>query len=135
RLVRDARQSREVARRPLPEAARQHQLGPVPPRATGGPVLGPSVAANSMSHTPYKPISYQPTEGMSYDPEETKYWDASALQQEVTRGFELCHGCRMCFKYCDSFPILFDLVDRLHDADVRRITEPETEKVMDACFQ
>ena len=88
-----------------------------------------------MSSTHDKPISYQPTEGMSYDPEEPKYWDEHALQQEVTRAFELCHGCRMCFKYCDSFPTLFDLIDKKHDGDVTRLTRAESDRVMDACFQ
>jgi Fe-S oxidoreductase len=88
-----------------------------------------------MSTTHDKPISYKPTDGLSYDPEEPKYWDAALLQKEVTRAFELCHGCRMCFKYCDSFPILFDLVDKRHDGDVARVSGPETDRVMDACFQ
>jgi Fe-S oxidoreductase len=82
-----------------------------------------------------KPVSYQPTDGLSYDPEEARYWDAAGLQKEVTRTFEVCHGCRMCFKYCDSFPILFDLIDKRHDGDVRKLTAPETDRVMDACFQ
>ena len=82
-----------------------------------------------------KPVSYQPTDGLSYDPEEALYWDAAGLQGEVTRTFEVCHGCRMCFKYCDSFPILFDLIDKKHDGDVRKLTAPETDRVMDACFQ
>ena len=88
-----------------------------------------------MSTSAHKNISYQPTEGLSYDPEEPKYWDARALQQEVTRGFELCHGCRMCFKYCDSFPTLFSLIDEKHDGDVTRLSAAETDRVMDACFQ
>jgi len=41
----------------------------------------------------------------------------------------------MCFKYCDSFPILFDLIDKKHDGDVRKLTAPETDRVIDACFQ
>ncbi len=82
-----------------------------------------------------KPVSYQPTDGLSYDPDEARYWDAAGLQKEVTRTFEVCHGCRMCFKYCDSFPILFDLIDKKHDGDVRKLTTPETDRVMDACFQ
>ena len=82
-----------------------------------------------------KPVSYQPTDGLSYDPDEARYWDAAGLQKEVTRTFEVCHGCRMCFKYCDSFPILFDLIDKKHDGDVRKLTAPETDRVMDACFQ
>ncbi len=81
------------------------------------------------------PISYKPTAGLSYDPDEPKYWDGQALQQELLRAFELCAGCRMCFKYCDSFPILFELIDRSHGGDVRRVSAAETERVMDACFQ
>ncbi|HXK09645.1 MAG TPA: heterodisulfide reductase-related iron-sulfur binding cluster [Vicinamibacteria bacterium] len=88
-----------------------------------------------MATTHDKPISYKPTDGLSYDPEEPKYWEPAALQKEVTRGFELCHGCRMCFKYCDAFPILFDLIDNRHEGDVARITSSETDRVMDACFQ
>ncbi|HVO13535.1 MAG TPA: heterodisulfide reductase-related iron-sulfur binding cluster [Vicinamibacteria bacterium] len=88
-----------------------------------------------MASTTAKPISYKPTDGLSYDPEDPRYWEEAALAGEVTRAFELCHGCRMCFKYCDSFPILFDLVDRKHDGDVTRITAGETDRVMDACFQ
>jgi Fe-S oxidoreductase len=86
--------------------------------------------------TPHdKPISYKPTDGLSYDPDEPKYWDKGALDKEVTRAFELCHGCRMCFKYCDSFPILFDFIDKKHDGDVTKITAAEADRVMDACFQ
>jgi Fe-S oxidoreductase len=89
-----------------------------------------------MTTTPTdKPVSYQPTDGLSYDPEEPRYWDSEGLRQEVTRTFEVCNGCRMCFKYCDSFPILFDLVDKKHAGDVRKLGEAETERVMDACFQ
>jgi len=88
-----------------------------------------------MATTHDKPISYKPTDGLSYDPDEPRYWQEGALAKEVTRGFELCGGCRMCFKYCDSFPILFDLIDKKHEADVTRITAAETDRVMDACFQ
>jgi Fe-S oxidoreductase len=80
-------------------------------------------------------ISYQPTDGLSYDPADDVYWDEEGLQKEITRAFELCHGCRMCFKYCDSFPTLFDLIDDEHDGDVTAITEAETKQVMDECFQ
>jgi Fe-S oxidoreductase len=82
-----------------------------------------------------RPISYLPTDGLSYDPAEPKYWEPEALAKEVTRAFEICHGCRMCFKYCDSFPKLFDAIDRRHDGDVRKLEAAETEAVMDDCFQ
>ena len=82
-----------------------------------------------------KAISYKPTDGLTYDPEDSRYWDGQALQKEITRTFEICHGCRMCFKYCDSFPNLFKVLDDTHDGDVRKITPVETRRVMDACFQ
>ena len=80
-------------------------------------------------------ISYKPTEGLCYDPSAPRYWDEAGLQAEVTRVFEVCHGCRMCFKYCDSFPNLFDLLDKKHDGDVRKLDAADTARVMDACFQ
>ena len=82
-----------------------------------------------------KPIAYQPTEGLSYDPSAPKYWDEAGLQKEITRAFEICHGCRMCFKYCDSFPRLFSFVDERHDGDVTKLDARETAEVFDACFQ
>jgi len=82
-----------------------------------------------------EPIPYAPSEGLSYDPAEPKYWEPRMLALEVTRVFEICHGCRMCFKYCDSFPTLFTAIDEVHDGDVREITEEETARVMDGCFQ
>lgn len=81
------------------------------------------------------PISYQPTAGLSYDPAEAKYWSPEGLAQEITRVFEICHGCRMCFKFCDTFPDLFRLLDEKHGGDVRKVTPKETEAVLDTCFQ
>jgi glycerol-3-phosphate dehydrogenase subunit C len=80
-------------------------------------------------------ISYAPTEGLSYDPGEPKYWDEQGLAREVHRVFEVCNGCRMCFKYCDSFPKLFDFIDKSHGGDVGALEPSETREVMDACFQ
>jgi Fe-S oxidoreductase len=85
--------------------------------------------------TTTKRISYQPTPGLTYDPSDARYWDPAALDGEVRRAFEICHGCRLCFKYCDSFPRLFDLLDKRHDGDVHRLTEGDVAHVMDACFQ
>jgi Fe-S oxidoreductase len=82
-----------------------------------------------------KQISYLPTDGLSYDPSEARYWDEDALDKEVERVFEVCHGCRLCFKYCDAFPILFTAIDDEHDGDVRKLTPLDKQRVMDACFQ
>jgi glycerol-3-phosphate dehydrogenase subunit C len=80
-------------------------------------------------------ISYLPTVGLSYNPSDPVYWNPDALQKEITRVFEICHGCRLCFKYCDTFPNLFSLLDNKYDGDVTKITAPETRTIMDACFQ
>jgi glycerol-3-phosphate dehydrogenase subunit C len=89
-----------------------------------------------MNDQPVRPkISYQPSAGLSYDPAEDKYWDEQGLDQEVQRVFEVCNGCRMCFKYCDSFPKLFDFIDSRHDGAVEKLTAAETGSVMDSCFQ
>ena len=82
-----------------------------------------------------KNIGYKPTEGLSYDPVEEKYWDPVGLDKEIERTFEICHGCRLCFKYCDSFPTLFSLLDNKHEGDVKQITAAETGTIMDSCFQ
>jgi glycerol-3-phosphate dehydrogenase subunit C len=81
-----------------------------------------------------KPISYMPTEGLCYDPDESTYWEEKALNQELLRVFEVCHGCRMCFKYCDAFSSLFKFIDE-KDGDVRKLSSDEIEQVMDDCFQ
>ena len=52
-----------------------------------------------------KRISYFPTDGLTYNPNDKKYWDKSALEKEIERTYEICHGCRMCFKYCDTLSI------------------------------
>ncbi len=88
-----------------------------------------------MSEEAKRHISYQPTDGLSYDPSEAKYWEEDALDKEIERVFEVCNGCRMCFKYCDAFPNLFSAIDEEHDGDVRKLTSLDTQHVMDACFQ
>lgn len=80
-------------------------------------------------------ISYMPTDGLSYDPGEAKYWDEAALQNELTRAYEICAGCRMCFKYCDLFPDLFKLLDERYGGDPRKVSASETEQLMSQCFQ
>lgn len=81
-------------------------------------------------------VSYQPTDGLTYDPADVRYFDPASLQKEVERVFEVCNGCRMCFKFCDSFPTLFKLLDDdQHQQDTRNLTGNEVRAVMDQCFQ
>ena len=78
-------------------------------------------------------IRYAPTDGLTYNPNDPKYWDRNALQGEIDRAFDLCNGCRMCFKFCQSFPTLFEAVDEA--GDVRKLPREKVEQVIDECFQ
>ena len=49
-------------------------------------------------------IESRPTDGLSYNPNEPKYWDRAGLDEEIERVFDICHGCRLCFNLCPSFP-------------------------------
>ena len=79
-------------------------------------------------------IKATPTDGLCYNPSAELYWDEGALEKEIERVFDICHGCRMCFNLCPSFPTLFDAVDR-HDGDVRKLTASDERAVADACYQ
>ncbi|RMH77558.1 MAG: hypothetical protein D6683_08735, partial [Actinomyces sp.] len=70
----------------------------------------------------------------TYDPFDPAYFDEADLRGELTRVFDLCHGCRLCFKFCDAFPRLFELVDRHDDQDAARLTPAEQDEVVDLCF-
>jgi glycerol-3-phosphate dehydrogenase subunit C len=71
----------------------------------------------------------------TYDPFHPQYFDEGDLREEMTRVYDLCHGCRLCFKFCTSFPTLFKMVDRFDDQDAGRLTPAEQDQVVDECFQ
>jgi glycerol-3-phosphate dehydrogenase subunit C len=70
----------------------------------------------------------------TYDPLDPRYVDEGDLRQELTRVYDLCHGCRLCFKFCDAFPSLFEMIDRHDDQDAARLTPAEQDSVVDLCF-
>jgi Fe-S oxidoreductase len=70
----------------------------------------------------------------TYDPTDPKYFDPAALREEVDRVFDLCHGCRLCFNLCPSFPTMFKFVDA-NDGDVSALTDAEHDQVVDECYQ
>jgi Fe-S oxidoreductase len=71
----------------------------------------------------------------TYDPKHPKYLDEADVREELTRVYDLCHGCRLCFKFCTSFPTLFEFVDRHDDQDAGRLTPAQQDQVIDECFQ
>lgn len=70
-----------------------------------------------------------------YDPKHPKYLDEKDVRDELTRVYDLCHGCRLCFKFCTSFPTLFDFIDQHEDQDAGRLTPAQQDQVIDECFQ
>lgn len=70
----------------------------------------------------------------TYDPFHPKYFDEADMREELTRVFDLCHGCRLCFKFCGSFPTLFDYIDQHDDQDAEKLTTAQQDKVVDECF-
>ncbi len=72
---------------------------------------------------------------ITYDPNHPKYLDEADVRDELTRVYDLCHGCRLCFKFCTSFPTLFSYVDQHDDQDAGRLTPAEQDQVVDECFQ
>jgi glycerol-3-phosphate dehydrogenase subunit C len=62
------------------------------------------------------------------------FWDESALEKEMERVFDLCHGCRRCVSLCQSFPTLFDLVDESTTMEVDGVAKADYAKVVDQCY-
>lgn len=79
-------------------------------------------------------IESKPTDGLTYSLNDPKYWDRAGLDKEIERVFDICHGCRLCFNLCPSFPALFEATDR-HGGEVRELTAAETDRVIDLCYE
>lgn len=65
------------------------------------------------------------------DPE---YYNEASLIKEMTRIFEICHGCRRCFSLCNAFPTLFNAVDESETMEVDGIGREVYWKVTDHCY-
>ncbi len=63
-----------------------------------------------------------------------EFWNEAALDRELERVFDLCHGCRRCVSLCQSFPVLFDLVDNSPTMEVDGVAKSDYAKVVDQCY-
>lgn len=61
------------------------------------------------------------------------FYDEVALDTELRRVFDICHGCRRCFNLCDSFPRLFDLIDESKSGELDTVDSSGFKNVVDAC--
>ena len=71
---------------------------------------------------------------VTYNPSDPEYLLESDMRSEMSRVFDLCHGCRLCLHLCPSFPTMFDAIDS-HDGAVEKMTRSETDQVVDECYQ
>jgi Fe-S oxidoreductase len=70
----------------------------------------------------------------TYDPTTSEYHDEADLRTELTRVYDLCHECRLCYSLCPAFPSLFEMIDAKQGA-VDALTAAEQDRVVDQCYQ
>jgi glycerol-3-phosphate dehydrogenase subunit C len=81
------------------------------------------------------------TNNPAYDPTDPRYYDAKDLRSEVERIFSLCADCRLCVRYCGSFPKLFDAIDtyctdeKYAEVDTKKLKTEDVREIVDLCFQ
>ncbi|MEJ2258793.1 MAG: heterodisulfide reductase-related iron-sulfur binding cluster [Woeseiaceae bacterium] len=63
-----------------------------------------------------------------------EFYDDTSLFEELERVFDICHGCRRCFNLCNSFPVLFDLVDESDTMEVDGVAKKDYWQVVDHCY-
>ncbi len=63
-----------------------------------------------------------------------EFYDEAALQTELERVFEICHGCRRCFSLCNAFPTLFDAIDATDTGELEGVERKAYWQVVDHCY-
>ncbi len=63
-----------------------------------------------------------------------EYFNESALNTELERVYDICHGCRRCVNLCHAFPTLFDLIDGSDTMEVDGVSKDDYGKVVDHCY-
>ncbi|HYL00136.1 MAG TPA: heterodisulfide reductase-related iron-sulfur binding cluster [Steroidobacteraceae bacterium] len=63
-----------------------------------------------------------------------EFYDQAALEKELERVFDICHGCRRCFSLCNAFPTLFDAVDEAPGGEVAGVERKVYWEVVDHCY-
>jgi glycerol-3-phosphate dehydrogenase subunit C len=71
----------------------------------------------------------------AYDPLHPSYLDEADVRGELTRVFDVCHGCRRCTSLCTTFPTLFEMLGRVPDGDAGRMTPAQQNDVVSECHQ
>jgi len=62
------------------------------------------------------------------------FYDQAALETELHRVFDICHGCRRCFSLCQSFPTLFEAIDESPTMELDGVDKAVYWKVIEHCY-
>jgi Fe-S oxidoreductase len=62
------------------------------------------------------------------------FYDEGALDKELERVFDICHGCRRCFSLCNAFPTLFDAIDASDTLELDGVDKKVYWDVVDHCY-
>ena len=65
---------------------------------------------------------------------EDAFWNQDALDAELERVFNICHGCRRCVSLCHAFPTLFDLIDESATMEIDGVDKADYAKVVEQCY-
>ena len=65
---------------------------------------------------------------------DAQFYDVGALEKELERVYDICHGCRRCFSLCNAFPTLFDAVDASASGEVAGVDRKVYWQVVDHCY-
>ncbi len=62
------------------------------------------------------------------------FHDPEALDRELRRVFDVCHGGRRCFSLCQAFPTLFDAIDASPTQELDGVDRAVYGKVVEHCY-
>jgi len=62
------------------------------------------------------------------------FYSVELVMKEMERVFDICHGCRRCVSLCNSFPVMFDLIDESPTLEVDGVPKEMYWKVVDQCY-
>jgi Fe-S oxidoreductase len=63
-----------------------------------------------------------------------QFYDPAALERELQRVFDICHGCRRCFSLCNAFPTLFNAIDAAPTLELDSVDKALYAQVVEHCY-
>jgi glycerol-3-phosphate dehydrogenase subunit C len=96
-----------------------------------------NVKDKTMSDTPKSVVREGSLEAPIRHPiawKDPSFYDPKALEHELERVFDICHGCRRCFNLCESFPTLFDAIDDSPSGELDSVPKAVYWQVVDHCY-